>query len=165
MKCQNQTSNLFQFKINLSLFMCVLFYSSFVCISAYANVYFKTTKNRTKHRNNTHCGNAFEPGASGLPYYCTSICVRSWCNWRASSVDFNPKKKLQMDSCWDVGRDPQATPRLFAATSLVSACPHAHPLGSVLTHIEVASLVSLIATPRRPRAPLFATLCCPVQQT
>jgi len=24
-----------------------------------------------------HCGSAFEPGASGLPYYCTSICVRS----------------------------------------------------------------------------------------
>jgi len=22
-----------------------------------------------------HCGSAFEPGASGLPYYCTSICV------------------------------------------------------------------------------------------
>jgi len=43
MKCQNQTSNLFQFKTNLSLFMCVLFFSSFVCISAYVNVYFKTT--------------------------------------------------------------------------------------------------------------------------
>ena len=45
MKCQNQTLNLFQFKINLSLFMCLLFFSLFVCISAsaYANVYFKTT--------------------------------------------------------------------------------------------------------------------------
>ena len=43
MKCQTQTINLFHFKINLSLFMCALFYSSFVCISAYANVYFKTT--------------------------------------------------------------------------------------------------------------------------
>ena len=36
MKCQNQTSN-------LSLCMCVLFFPSFVCESAYANVYFKTT--------------------------------------------------------------------------------------------------------------------------
>jgi len=27
----------------MSLSMCVWFYSSFVCISAYANVYFKTT--------------------------------------------------------------------------------------------------------------------------
>jgi len=43
MKCQNQTSNLFQFKTNLSLYMCALFYSSFVCISAYANVYSITT--------------------------------------------------------------------------------------------------------------------------
>ena len=43
MKCHNQTSNLFQFKINLSLSMCILFYSLFVCISVYANVYFKTT--------------------------------------------------------------------------------------------------------------------------
>ena len=45
MKCQNQTSNLFQFKINLSFLICVLFCSSFACISAYANVHcdFKTT--------------------------------------------------------------------------------------------------------------------------
>ena len=35
--------NLFQFTINMSLSMRVLFYSSFVCISAYANVYSKTT--------------------------------------------------------------------------------------------------------------------------
>ena len=36
--------------INLILFMCFLFYSLFVCISAYANVYFKTTiiKQNTK---------------------------------------------------------------------------------------------------------------------
>jgi len=97
------------------LSMCVLFYSSFVCISAYANVYFKTTiikqnikiiiiagvpssqalpgylitappcvcvpavigvlavwiQNKTQKKKN--CGSAFEPGASGLPYYCTSI--------------------------------------------------------------------------------------------
>ena len=34
----------------------------------------------------------FEPGASGLPCYCTSIYARSCCAWRASSVDPNPKK-------------------------------------------------------------------------
>jgi len=46
----NQISNLVQYKINLSLFMCVFFYSSFVCISAYANIYFKATiiKQNTK---------------------------------------------------------------------------------------------------------------------
>ena len=41
------------FKINLSLSMCVLFCSSFVCISAYANVYFNTNNHKTKHKNNT----------------------------------------------------------------------------------------------------------------
>jgi len=30
-------------QIDLLFFICVRFYSSFVCISAYANVYFKTT--------------------------------------------------------------------------------------------------------------------------
>ena len=39
-----------------------------------------------------HCGSAFEPRASGLPYYCASICVRSRCNWCASCVDSTPKK-------------------------------------------------------------------------
>jgi len=43
MKCQNQVLILLQFQINLLWFMCALFYSSFVCVSAYANVYFKTT--------------------------------------------------------------------------------------------------------------------------
>jgi len=33
----------FQFTINMSFSMCVLFYSSFVCISAYANVYSKSS--------------------------------------------------------------------------------------------------------------------------
>jgi len=32
----------------------------------------------------TSCRSAFEPGASGLPYYCTPHVWRSWCNWRAS---------------------------------------------------------------------------------
>jgi len=40
-----------------------------------------------------NCGRAFEPGASALPYYCTSICARSFFTWRASSVDSKPKKK------------------------------------------------------------------------
>jgi len=42
-KLRNLTLNLRQFITNLVLYMCVLFYSSFVCICAYANVYFKTT--------------------------------------------------------------------------------------------------------------------------
>ena len=98
--------------------MCVLFYSSFVCISAYANIYFKTTMMKTKHKNNTNCGSVFEPGASGLPYYCASICVRSWYNWRASSVDLKPKKISDIVKAKSSGEDPRAT------GGLVSNLPH-----------------------------------------
>jgi len=53
----------------------VLFYSKFVCMSANANVYFKTIRKRIRqiniHRAEVHCGSAFEQGGSGLPYYCT----------------------------------------------------------------------------------------------
>jgi len=48
------------------LWMCVLFYFSFEClhVCAYA---FKFM---------VHCGSTFEPGASGLAYYCTPpLCV------------------------------------------------------------------------------------------
>jgi len=36
---------------------------------------------------------AFEPG------YCTSICMHSWYNWRASCVDSKPKKNISA-GCW-----------------------------------------------------------------
>jgi len=121
--------------------MYACFYPLFVCKSAYANVYFKTTIMKqnmkiiriagvpssqalpgflitappsvcvpdvsgalacgfqTKKKNNgtifnlillvnlyavylVYCKSAFEPGASWLPYYCTSSCVRSWCKCR-----------------------------------------------------------------------------------
>ena len=39
----NINNDIYTIKINLLLRMCVVFYSSFVCISAYANVYFETT--------------------------------------------------------------------------------------------------------------------------
>ena len=60
----------------------------------------QNTNHQTKHKNNTNCGSAFEPGASGLPYYCASIWARSCCNWCASSVDSNPKKKK---TSWHLG--------------------------------------------------------------
>ena len=47
------------------LLMCVLFHFSFVClhVCAYASIF------------KVHCGSAFEPGASGLPHYCTTpVC-------------------------------------------------------------------------------------------
>ena len=66
-----------------------------------------------------NCGSAFEPGASRLPYYCTSsVCVpdvlgvlgvwrqsnkkKSCCNWRAICVDSKPKKKKVY--CRDISR-------------------------------------------------------------
>ena len=64
--------------------MCILFYVSFIWIHVYAfALHFMV-----------YCGSAFEPGSSGLSYYCTSICVHSWCNWRASCVDSKPKKNM-----------------------------------------------------------------------
>jgi len=51
----------------------------------------QNNNHKTKHQNNTNCGSAFEPGASGLPYYCTSICVRFGCTRRASCVDSKKK--------------------------------------------------------------------------
>jgi len=38
----NINNEIYKSKIKLLLRMCIVFYSSFVCISAYANVYFKT---------------------------------------------------------------------------------------------------------------------------
>ena len=57
--------------------MRILFYFSFVWLHVYVFAIYSMV----------HCGSAFEPGASRLPCYCTSICVRSWWNWRASCVD------------------------------------------------------------------------------
>jgi len=78
MKCQNQTSTLFQYKINLSSITCVLFFLLFVCISAYANVYFKTTivqqnvrtilLQNNNHVSEVHCGSAVRFGQA-LPGY------------------------------------------------------------------------------------------------
>jgi len=71
----------------------------FVCLRMRMST--KDNNLKTKHKNDTNCGSAFEPGASGLPYHCASICVRSWGNWCGSSVDFKPKKKTvaQLGSC------------------------------------------------------------------
>jgi len=57
------------------------------------------------HVSKVHCGSAFKSGASGLRYYCNSICVRSCCNWRASLWIPNQKKSknkqsLDRDHTW-----------------------------------------------------------------
>ena len=43
-----------------------------------------------------HCGSDFKPGASGLPYYCTSTCVRSCCTWRATCVATKQNQKYSV---------------------------------------------------------------------
>jgi len=96
MKCQNQTLNLLLFKMNLFLFTCVLFYSSLVCVSAYANVYFKTTI-RTQNINIILIAGV--PSSQALPGYL--ITAPFWYNWCASCVDSKPKKKTS-------GRDAMA---------------------------------------------------------
>jgi len=63
--------------------MCILFYVFFIWLHVYAFAIHSMV----------HCGSAFEPGASGLPYYCTSVCVRPCCTGRTSCVDSKPKKK------------------------------------------------------------------------
>jgi len=70
---------------------------SFVCISAYAHAYFKSTTTKQKCKNNTNCGSAFEPGASGLSYYCASICDRFGCTRHATCVDSKPTKKKKIN--------------------------------------------------------------------
>jgi len=99
------SSNLFPFKTNLPLFMCVLFYSSFVRISAYANVYFKTTiiKQNIKTilfvRGPLREYRSIRSGASGLPYYrdCASL-VRISVVIELLAVWWHNKSKPKSDS-------------------------------------------------------------------
>jgi len=82
--------------------MCIMFHVVLIWIHVYVfAIHFMV-----------HCRSAFEPGASGLPYCCTSICVRSCCNWRARCVDSTTTKKtiyifihiyrhIYMFICWD----------------------------------------------------------------
>ena len=79
-------NNVSKFKLNLLRDMSVWFYSSFVCTSAYANIYSKTIREINIHRSEVHCGSPFEPGGSGLSFLLHTTCVRSCCTWRASCV-------------------------------------------------------------------------------
>jgi len=76
MKCPNQTLNLLESKIHLLLCMCVLFYESFVCIPAYANVQFSTTIIKQNIRIILIAG---VPSSQALPGFLTtappSVCV------------------------------------------------------------------------------------------
>jgi len=68
-------------------------------------------------KSTVHGGSAFEPGASGLPYYCTSICVRSCCTWRASCVDPKTKKNKNKKDPRSVTGVPFASVGFLASPS------------------------------------------------
>jgi len=95
MKCQNQTLNLLQFKFILLLFMCFLFYSSFVCISAYANVYFKKTILKQYLKIIILAG---VPSSQALPGFLitapASVCVPDVIGMLGVWIS-NPKKRKQ----------------------------------------------------------------------
>jgi len=90
----NQTLNLLNskwsviFHVSFVLFIVCLYICVCECL-------LQNNNHKRTHKNNTNCVSAFEPGASGLPYYFASICVRSCYNWCASSVDSKPKKKKE----------------------------------------------------------------------
>ena len=82
--------------MNLLFCFCVLFYSSFVCISAYANVYFKT-KFMCPRSIAGRC--SIWSGASGLPYYCTPpVCISAVIRLLAVWQYTKPKTKKSPSS-------------------------------------------------------------------
>jgi len=104
-KLKNQALNLLQFITNLVLYVCVLFYSSFVCISAHANVYFKTKiiKQNIKMILVLIAG---VPSSQALPGFLItappSVCVLAVLGALAVWIQ-NPKKKQKnvvRDSRW-----------------------------------------------------------------
>jgi len=73
------------------LWMCVLFYFSFVClhVCAYASKF------------KVHCGSAFEPGTSGLPHYCTPpACIPAVIRGLAVWQHNKKKNLLQVQKEW-----------------------------------------------------------------
>jgi len=75
-------NNIAQPKLDLPRHIRVLFYSSFVCMSAYVNLIFTTICECTRPINNrlsrVYCGSAvrFGPALPGLPCYCAQlVCV------------------------------------------------------------------------------------------
>jgi len=100
---------MFKFIYVACSWMCVLFYFSFVClhVCAYASTKFKV-----------HCGSAFEPGASGLPHYCTPpVCVPDVLGalavWRLKNKNGVECRGLHL---------PGSTQRAFSASQFRSLC-------------------------------------------
>ena len=135
---------------NKSVMVHVCFVLFIVCLYiCVCECLLQNNNHKTKHNNNNNCGSAFEPGASRLPYYCTSIYVRSGCTRRASCVDSKPKKKEQKPLhvlCIVV---KYGSPLMFATTVFVklSECV------MVITHVRTtkARHVGIVRSVLAPR--------------
>jgi len=61
-----------------SVIVHVCFVLSIVCLYiCVCKCLLQNNNHKTKHKDDTNCWSVFESGASRLPYYCASICVRS----------------------------------------------------------------------------------------
>jgi len=81
---QKSNNKFITIQINLLLFVCVLFYSSFVCISAYVNVYLKGTITKQNLKITLIAG---VPSSQALPCYLFTAILF------ASCADSKPQKK------------------------------------------------------------------------
>jgi len=95
---------------------------------------------KTKHKNNTNRGSALEPGASGLPYYCTSICVCFGCTRLASCVDSKPKK--QKKSLGHNAPPPQKnSPNMAPRHPSPHSHTHSSPRDTLVQHVTCPATV------------------------
>ena len=68
----------------LRVYACVFCDFSFVCLHVCAYAF----------KSKVQCGSAFEPGACGLPHYCTSTFFLFFLYFRSCCVATKPKKKM-----------------------------------------------------------------------
>jgi len=130
------------------LWMCVLFYLSFVCllVCVYASEF------------EVHWGSAFEPGTSRLPYYCTPpVCVPAvlgalavW--WRNNKKTKQTETSTYMHAPWK-GRLIAHAPVLYVMPAVFSGCYHCI-CGHTLT-IPHAPLLSLSSAQPPKSSPLL----------
>jgi len=73
-------NEIYKSKMKLPIWMSIVFYSSFVCISAYVSVYFKIILRECLRRHRA---------TFGVPQYCASTCTRSGC------VDSKPTSDVE----------------------------------------------------------------------
>jgi len=114
------------------LWMCVLFYFSFVCLHVCAYAFkFKV-----------HCGSAFEPGVSGLPYYCTPpVCVSAVIG--ALAV-WRPNNKKKSESCTPIFKNTKLLTSFAGSLKVAASVP---PYSAYLLLTRASSMNSKLNSP------------------